>query len=191
MSRISTFLAALALANASFATTPAPRRTPPSSATTSSSTPPGSSPCNFTDADPGFALVGARPDAYFRPAGPRSFVVDRGRVLPYAADRAFSGVAPDLGAMELETTSAAGRPKLGGVGDLRIYPNPAPGSVLRVATPAAGAYELVDLRGRRARTGTLPAGGGALDVGGLPAGSYWLRVVGDGGEVAVRAVTLL
>ncbi len=51
---------------------------------------------NFTDADPGLRRKGETPWPFFAPAGPESFVVDKGlRVgLPYR------GSAPDLGAYE-------------------------------------------------------------------------------------------
>ena len=146
---------------------------------------------NFAEVDPGFALAGVRPDPYFRPASADAFVVDRGRVLPYAPDRAFGGLAPDLGSVEFETTSAAGLPTRGTASDLRVYPNPIGGPTLQVATADAGTYELVDVRGRRLRAGALPAGVHALEVGDLPAGSYYLRVVGSGGAVTVRSVVRL
>ncbi|MBD3318245.1 MAG: hypothetical protein GF344_20875, partial [Chitinivibrionales bacterium] len=52
---------------------------------------------NFPEQDPGLSLAGEKPFPFYAPAGPSSFVVDRGVEVGFD----FVGIAPDIGAFEL------------------------------------------------------------------------------------------
>jgi hypothetical protein len=83
-------------------------------------------------------------------------------------------------------------------GGLTVYPNPAVGALTAAFVldrPGRVEVSLYDLLGRRARVAVaavLPAGPHVVgvDVAGLPAGRYVLRVADPGG-VQARAVTVL
>ncbi len=72
----------------------------------------------------------------------------------------------------------------------RVWPNPAEGTLFVSVEGGAMAYELNDPDGRTVKRGALRANGTSLlDVSGLAAGAYTLRL-SDGDHIAVRTVVV-
>ena len=70
----------------------------------------------------------------------------------------------------------------------QVYPNPTAGPLRVVLPPAFGpaAVEVLNELGQPVRRLALPAGGGPLELIGLPAGLYLLRAAGPGGQLVRR-----
>lgn len=71
-----------------------------------------------------------------------------------------------------------------------VFPNPAQ-KVLYVRLPSlSGILQLFDITGKRLRTCQVAKGSGtvSLPLDGLPAGTYWLRLTGDGGTGTRKVV---
>ena len=70
----------------------------------------------------------------------------------------------------------------------QVYPNPTAGPLRVVLPPAFGpaAVEVLNELGQPVRRLALPAGGGPLELTGLPAGLYLLRAAGPGGQLVRR-----
>jgi hypothetical protein len=91
-------------------------------------------------------------------------------------------------------SSADGEETELGPGTLQVRPSPCRGSMVRVSLPAGmpgGRISVFDLSGRRVMQREAAAGGTALlDVGGLAAGVYQVRVESSGAAAAARLVIL-
>ncbi len=74
--------------------------------------------------------------------------------------------------------------------EVRAYPNPSNGLLTVDLTPAEGTTQLslVDALGRTVQTTTTDHARAALDVRGLPEGTYTLRAVRPGGKVLTQTV---
>ena len=74
---------------------------------------------------------------------------------------------------------------------VRVFPNPVRSELFVVTTPdfRVGQFALVDLAGRRMRTGVLPVDG-RISVTELAAGVYTLRLFAERGTAATRIVVV-
>ena len=71
--------------------------------------------------------------------------------------------------------------------DIKIYPNPTTDNItVRVNGDVQLSYTLYDVSGRKLKDGKLQRGETAIDMGEYAAGSYVLKVTGNGAENGYR-----
>ena len=71
--------------------------------------------------------------------------------------------------------------------DIKIYPNPTTDNItVRVVGESQQNYTLYDVNGRKLSNGKLQNGETSIDMSDLPAGSYVLKVTGNGAENGYR-----
>jgi len=74
---------------------------------------------------------------------------------------------------------------------ISIYPNPANGMFhLQTTVGLADGYELMDISGRAVLQGSISSGDVSVDVHGLPAGMYFIKVLQEGRRVAVKRLVV-
>ena len=101
--------------------------------------------------------------------------------------RVSDGAEADTAVVVLQTPNpvASERPPESAPFRVHVYPNPTPGPLaLRIESdgPWSGEAVVLDVLGRtRGRLGVGSGAPVAVDVGGLPAGTYFVRVASDGG----------
>jgi hypothetical protein len=100
-----------------------------------------------------------------------SVAIDAGVIIPGINEKAYSGLAPDMGAYEYGVSGAGNEPR----SSLELYPNPTNGLV-HVAINQPSLLRIYDLAGRLLLEQEAD-GPVALDLSGLASGCYVVEVL--------------
>lgn len=126
----------------------------------------------WLDCDNAFAPITGQTDQSYSPA-------QNGN---YAVEVTVDGCAVQSACVEVLNTGVQGLEQ----GALRVYPVPAREQVVIEGTVANAYLELVDAQGRAVRSMRAYGDRNVLELGGVAAGSYLLRMQGPNGQQVVR-----